>query len=163
MYAIKRLLHHFVRHLLSRWGLAYYFCSADALQHIFVVTQSAAAFVLRYRSTLPSAAPQTAWRSSGAFREQSVSSLLKRWVQEIQSSFLNSKARKYKPAVAPPASFYNLKIPRRGFGLLKKDKRQVQLLKLCSAINQPSAANHLSSSYHPVIYLFCADTLLIPA
>jgi hypothetical protein len=39
LYAIKRLLHHFVRHLLNRWGLAYYFCSADAL-HIFLLLRS---------------------------------------------------------------------------------------------------------------------------
>jgi hypothetical protein len=69
-----------VRHLLNRWGLAYYFCSANALHHIFVVTQSAAAYILFFAYTektleknkIPSAAPQTVWRRGGAFRTEAV-------------------------------------------------------------------------------------------
>ena len=79
-------IHHFVRHLLNRWGLAYYFCSVpmDRDSAIYYCCY-AVCCCLRVplsrpqkpcdRFTLPSAAPQTVWRSSGALKLSAISNV----------------------------------------------------------------------------------------
>jgi hypothetical protein len=58
----------------------------------------------------------------------------------------------------PPNSFLIKEISRR-LWLAQKRQTTGSAVKLYSAINQPSTTIILSSSHHPIIYLFCANTI----
>ena len=143
MYAIKRLLHHFVRHLLNRWGLISLFCSADAL-HIFLCQRPQLLPIFYFlaklqrplkKNKIPSAAPQTVWRRGGAFRWQSVSvTLISAGMRKTQSSFLNSNERKHKPAAAAKNSTIHQRCIRAALACTKKTNDRFAISSLINSI-----------------------------